>query len=92
MSDETLTRPRLAPGVRLQWDAVRESNVLLYPEGALTLNATAADVLGLCNGERTLDEIGTELSARYDGADVEADVERLIAAIASRGLIVDADQ
>jgi pyrroloquinoline quinone biosynthesis protein D len=38
-------RPQLATGVRLHWDGVRSRHVLLYPEGALALNSTAADVL-----------------------------------------------
>jgi pyrroloquinoline quinone biosynthesis protein D len=83
-------RPRLATGVRLRWDGVRERHVLLYPEGALTLNSTAADVLELCDGDRTVDDISQTLSARYDGADVRADVESLLAAIAGRGLVIDA--
>ncbi len=91
MTETALSRPRLASGVRLRWDAVRERHVLLFPEGALNLNKTAADVLVLCDGERTIDEIAEELSARYDGADVRADVEQLVAAIAERGLVIDAD-
>jgi len=91
MTETGLHRPQLASGVRLRWDAVRERHVLLFPEGAVNLNPTAADVLELCNGDRTLDEIVTELSARYSGADVRADVENLLAAISSRGLVVDAD-
>jgi pyrroloquinoline quinone biosynthesis protein D len=91
VSEQELTKPRLAIGVRLQWDGVRERHVLLYPEGALTLNPTAADVLGLCDGERTVDDISEELSARYQGAAVRDDVARLLAAIADRGLVIDAD-
>ena len=90
MTETALTRPRLAAGVRLHWDRVREQHVLLYPEGALVLNPTAADVLDLCDGSRTLDDIAEVLSGRYDGADVRDDVEELVAAIASRGLVVDA--
>ncbi len=91
MTETILSRPQLAPGVRLRWDDVRRRHVLLYPEGALTLNETAADVLELCDGERTIDDIAQELSSRYDGTDVRADVERLVGAIAGRGLVVDAD-
>jgi pyrroloquinoline quinone biosynthesis protein D len=87
----TLEHPRLAQGVRLRWDPVRESHVLLFPEGALKLNATASDVLELCDGERTLDDIATLLSSRYGGADVRADVESLLDSIATRGLVVDGD-
>jgi pyrroloquinoline quinone biosynthesis protein D len=86
----TLDRPQLAVGVRLHWDRVRDRHVLLYPEGALTLNQTAVDVLQLCDGERTLDAIAATLGERYSGADVRDDVEELLQAIAQRGLVVDA--
>ena len=91
MTETILRKPQLAAGVRLRWDEVRERHVLLYPEGALTLNETAANVLELCDGDRTIDDIAQELSSRYDGADVRADVESLVGAIAGRGLVVDAD-
>jgi pyrroloquinoline quinone biosynthesis protein D len=87
----TLTRPQLATGVRLHWDKVRERHVLLYPEGALALNPTAAAVLELCDGNRTLDDVAGVLSEQYGGADVKADVEELVNAIAAKGLVVDAD-
>jgi pyrroloquinoline quinone biosynthesis protein D len=47
-----VNRPRLADGTRLQYDDVREEHMLLIPEGAVRLNATAAEVLALCDGER----------------------------------------
>jgi pyrroloquinoline quinone biosynthesis protein D len=90
MTDGVLSRPRLATGVRLHWDKVREQQVLLFPEGALTLNQTAIDVLELCDGQRSVDEIASVLSGRYSGADVRDDVEELLSAIAARGLITDA--
>jgi len=90
VTDFVLTRPELAAGVRLHWDKVRERHVLLYPEGALVLSPTAVEVLELCDGRRSIDEIAMDLSARYSGADVRGDVEELLAAIAERGLVVDA--
>jgi pyrroloquinoline quinone biosynthesis protein D len=85
-----VTRPRLVTGARLRYDDVREEHVLLIPEGAVRLNPTAAEVLELCDGERSLDEIVGELSARYDGADLRDDVVELIDALCQRGLVVDA--
>ena len=85
-----MTRPRLVTGARLRYDEVREEHVLLIPEGAVRLNPTAAEVLELCDGERSLDAIVGELSARYDGADVRDDVQQLVDAMAQRGLVVDA--
>ena len=85
-----MTRPRLVTGARLRYDEVREEHVLLIPEGVVRLNPTAAEVLELCDGERSLDDIVGALSARYDGADVRDDVFELVDAMAQRGLVVDA--
>jgi pyrroloquinoline quinone biosynthesis protein D len=86
-----VTRPRLATGARLQYDEVREEHLLLVPEGVVRLNATAAEVLELCDGERSLDDVVGALSARYDGADLGEDVRGLVQAMAEKGLVVDAD-
>jgi pyrroloquinoline quinone biosynthesis protein D len=59
-------RPRLARQVRLEWDPVREQQVLLAPEGVLVLNQTGATILGLCDGERTVVEIVEDLRGQYD--------------------------
>ena len=85
-----MTRPRLATGARLQYDEVREEHVLLVPEGAVRLNPTAAAVLELCDGERSLDEIVDTLSERYEGADLRDDVQELVDGMTQRGLVVDA--
>ena len=85
-----MTRPRLATGARLRYDDVREEHLLLIPEGAVRLNPTAAEVLELCDGERSLDDIVGALSARYEGADVRDDVLALVDAMAERGVVVDA--
>ncbi len=83
-----MTRPRLITGARLQYDEVREEHLLLIPEGAVRLNPTAAEVLELCDGERSLDDIAGALSARYAGADVRGDVQELVDAMAQQGLVV----
>ena len=85
-----MTRPRLVTGARLRYDDVREEHVLLIPEGAVRLNPTAAAVLGLCDGERSLDDIVGALAERYDGADLRDDVVELVGALAQKGLVVDA--
>ena len=85
-----MTRPRLVTGARLRYDEVREEHQLLIPEGVVRLNPTAAEVLELCDGERSLDDIVGALSARYEGADVRDDVVGLVDAMTQRGLVVDA--
>ena len=69
---------------------MREEHVLLIPEGVVRLNPTAAEVLELCDGERSLDDIVGALSARYEGADVGDDVRELVDALTQKGLVVDA--
>ena len=56
----------------------------------MRLNATAAAVLELCDGERSVDDIAAALSERYAGADVSADVAELLGGMRDRGLVIDA--
>jgi len=85
-----VTHPRLVTGARLRYDEVREEHLLLVPEGAVRLNPSAAQVLELCDGERSVDEIVAVLAARYEGADVGEDVRELVDGMAERGLLIDA--
>ena len=75
-------RPHLARQVRLEWDPVRERQVLLAPEGVLVLNQSGAAILCLCDGVRTVVEIVEELRGQYDrvaGDEVRDFLARLVA-------------
>ena len=85
-----MTRPRLATGARLSYDDVRAEHVLLVPEGVVRLNPSAAEILALCDGDRSVDEIVGALAARYRASDLGDDVRELIAALTQRGVVVDA--
>lgn len=85
------SRPHLVRGVRLQWDELRQQHLLLMPEGALMLNSTAATVLKLCDGQRTIEAIAAQLKTQYQGETLEADVCRLLARMNARGLLVFTD-
>jgi coenzyme PQQ biosynthesis protein PqqD len=69
---------------------VREEHLLLIPEGAVRLNPTAVEVLELCDGQRSTQEIVDALAARYDGADLSDDVRGLLESMTQRGVVVDA--
>ena len=87
-------RPRLAAKARLRWDRRGRRYMLLYPERGLELNATGADVVRLCTGERTVRAIVDELSVAYAPQPrdaVERDVLAFLARLAERGLIRDVD-
>jgi pyrroloquinoline quinone biosynthesis protein D len=64
--DNDAGRPRLAPHVRLTFDQARGGYVLLTPETVTLLNDTGAAILELCDGERTVGKILTELRDRYN--------------------------
>ncbi|MFR9801877.1 pyrroloquinoline quinone biosynthesis peptide chaperone PqqD [Pseudonocardia sp. RS010] len=76
-------RPRLARHVRLTFDPSRERHVLLRPEAVVVLNGTGADILGLCDGRRTVAEIVADLRRRYERV-AEADVQRFLAGLVDR--------
>jgi pyrroloquinoline quinone biosynthesis protein D len=87
---QATSRPHLARLVRLEWDPVRESHVLLAPEGVLVLNRTGATILDLCDGERTAVEIVDELRGRYSRVDGD-EVRDFLARLASKRWVVLGD-
>ena len=66
------SRPGLRRGVKLADDPVRGRMALLYPEGVLLLNETAADVLQQCDGQRTVPEVARAPRGRDDCAGMTA--------------------
>ncbi|MBP0449415.1 pyrroloquinoline quinone biosynthesis protein PqqE [Kitasatospora sp. RG8] len=78
--------PGLRRGVRMVHDPVRGRGALLYPEGVLLLNETAAAVLRHCDGRRSPDDITAELATEYDGVDGDQ-VRALLAELAGRRLL-----
>jgi pyrroloquinoline quinone biosynthesis protein D len=83
-------RPRLAARARLKWDEREKRHVLLFPEAALVLNATAAETLKLCDGIRTVGAIIDELCARFgeqNRAAIAEHVPELLGRIRERGLV-----
>lgn len=83
-------RPRLATKARLRWDTIEQQHMLMFPEAALKLNATAAEVLKLCDGQRTVAQIVDALLRKFSTADrqvVEGNVRQLLTRIRRRGLL-----
>ncbi len=78
MADATNATPKLVRGARLRYDKIRESHVLMLPETAVMLSDTSAEILGLCDGTRSVDGIISELETRYPGADLQDDVREFL--------------
>ena len=81
--------PRLPRGVRMRFDPVRQSQVLLAPERTFDLDEIAVAVLSLVDGQRTIGEIAGELAARYDAnrADIEADILPMLGDLAGKRVL-----
>ncbi|GAU69216.1 coenzyme PQQ synthesis protein D [Streptomyces sp. NBRC 110611] len=78
-------RPVLAPAVQLRHDRVRDTDLLLLPERVVVLEGSAGAVLQLCDGEREVPDIVAELSRRYPGAPVAAEVPEFLGRIREEG-------
>jgi len=78
-----LARPRLARHVRLSFCRTRQRHILQLPETVVVLHGSGADILGLCDGRRTVAEIVAELGARYRTVP-DDEVRRFLARLVAR--------
>ena len=83
-------RPRLARHVRLSYCRIRQRHILQLPETVVVLQGSGADILGLCDGRRTVAEIVAELGARYRTVP-DDEVRRFLARLVARRCVVLAD-
>jgi pyrroloquinoline quinone biosynthesis protein D len=84
-------RPRLSARARLQWDPVRQKQVLLAPEGVLVLNTTASALLALCDGQHNVAEIAAELCTQYNHV-VEQEILTFLNRLAGKRLLEGNDE
>ncbi len=61
------SKPRLALGCR--WGGTEAERVLLFPEGAIRVQGTGCQILELCNGELTFEELVGYLRRQYSMSD-----------------------
>ena len=84
MSPTTATRPRVAPGFRLQWEPVQNCHVLLYPEGMVKLNGSAGEIMKRCDGERSVEAIAIDIETTHALNGLQADVLAFVALAAKQ--------
>jgi len=82
-------RPRRSRHVLLRADAERpDGQLAVLPERAVRLNAASAEILALCDGEQSADEIARTLAARHpDTPQAFADVHEFLGEMARLGVI-----
>ena len=81
--------PRLAPGVRLKFDAARDCWVVLAPERVIMPDETALEILRLCDGKTSLGAVIDALAAGYDAPreTIAADVQALVGELTQNGIV-----
>ena len=88
MTSTTLPdQPKLSRKFRLQFEPAQDRWVLLYPEGMVQLNPSAAEILKRCDGERTLEGIVSELETAFNAQGLEPEVRNLLEEGQRRGWI-----
>ncbi|VTU28294.1 Pyrroloquinoline quinone biosynthesis protein D [Variovorax sp. PBS-H4] len=78
-------RPRMSSLYRMQFEPSQDHWVLLYPEGMVRLNGSAAEILQRCDGQRTVDDIVAELEAVFAQPSLQEDVVGFLSQARQRG-------
>jgi pyrroloquinoline quinone biosynthesis protein D len=83
-------RPQLNAQFRLQWEQAQQGYVLLYPEGMVKLNQSAAEILKRCDGSRDLPALVGELEAAFNASAIDTEVRAFVDVALARGWLLDA--
>lgn len=59
---------------RLQFETAQDSWVLLYPEGMVKLNQSAAEIMQRCDGQKSIADIVDELEKAFESEVLISDV------------------
>ncbi|HUL13937.1 MAG TPA: pyrroloquinoline quinone biosynthesis peptide chaperone PqqD [Methylococcaceae bacterium] len=87
MSLDAKTLLAFSPLHRLQWEQAQQRHVILYPEGMVELNTTAAEILQLCDGTRNLEGIVEELERKFETTGLIDDIRELLETALENGWI-----
>lgn len=81
--------PVINPLYLLRWEDTQNAYVLLYPEGVVKLNESAGEILKLCDGRKSIEELIGELRRLYSvpGQDIEGGIHRFLEASYAKGWI-----
>ncbi len=80
-------KPKLSRKFRLQFEPAQDRWVLLYPEGMVQLNPSAAEILKRCTGTASVNDIVTSLEAAFNAQGIAPEVRNLLEEGQRRGWI-----
>ena len=79
MSFDRSKTPQWRQGYRYQYEPAQKGHVLLYPEGMIKLNESAALIGGLIDGQRDVAGIIEKLAEQFpDVPELGADIEQFM--------------
>ena len=81
MKPELQAKPRLAAGVRLN-EKTQEPRMLLMPERALRLHGPSLEIVQLCDGQHTVQQIAEKLHVLYSKAEPQRITDDLLGYLA----------
>lgn len=88
MSADPAAIPSLAAGFRLQWEPVQNAHVILYPEGMVKLNVSAAEILRRCDGEHSIGAIVAELELLFKHPGLMSEVSLFLEGASRAGWVI----
>lgn len=86
--DASTGLPKLSRLFRLQWEPVQDAYVLLYPEGMVKLNQSAAEILKRCDGSNTVETIVADLEQTFAVSNLGDEVQDFLKEAYERGWLV----
>ena len=83
------SKPFLPRHIKLRQDAARGTWTILAPERVFTPDDIAVAVLQLCDGERTVDAMATELAVTYSAPKehILSDIVAMLQGLADKGVV-----
>ncbi|ROV59955.1 pyrroloquinoline quinone biosynthesis peptide chaperone PqqD [Vibrio ponticus] len=73
--ERTQRIPKMNSLFRFQFEPAQQCHVLLYPEGMVKLNASAAEILIKIDGNNTIEQIHQQLTEQFpEAGDIQNDI------------------
>jgi pyrroloquinoline quinone biosynthesis protein D len=78
-------QPKLSRLFRMQWEEAQGNYVLLYPEGMVKLNLSAAEILKRCDGLHSAQAIAGEVEQAFGASNLQPEIDDFLRAANERG-------
>ena len=73
---------------QLQWEDKQDCFVLLYPEGMVQLNQSAGEIMNLCDGNNTCNDIVEKLEKKFETNDLKSNITEFLEDAMGRNWVV----